>query len=149
MHTSTTIRRGLLLTLLMLVFAGSAVAQRTVTLTLNAASIPDTIKTDSFFEVRGAVDTDGDGSFESPHTFTDGNVIDWNDSSTLEPVNIGGDYWQVQFQMATDVDLQFKFFSQQAEDADGFNGWEADPNPIIEAGSDDIVMPVHFFEEQG
>jgi len=116
-----------------------AQAQRTVTLTLNMATVADTISADDFIEVRGIAD--------HGTNLMDGNIIDWNDSSTLEPVNIGGDYWQVQFQIADTTGLTFKFYSQQMED-NGLNGWEADPNPRIEPGTGDVDLGVHYFEAQ-
>lgn len=142
MKTFTTCGRWLGLFLLFACFVGSAYGQtRTVTLTLNAATIPDTTLTDSFMEVRGAVNG------VSPITLADGNMIDWSDVSTLEPTNIGGDYWQIQFEIADTTDLTFKFYSQQAED-NGLNGWEADPNPNIPPGANDTTLTVHYFESQ-
>ncbi len=110
MRTTTTYCRWLGLLLVMTCFAGTAFAQRNITLRLNTATIPDTTSTDSFIEVRGAVNS------VSPITLIDGNMIDWSDVSTLEPVNIGGDYWEITFQIADTTDLTFKFFSQQAQD---------------------------------
>ncbi len=144
MRTTTILGRVCSLMLVMAFFVGTAFAQRTVTLTLNTATIPDTTNTMDFIEVRGAVDA-GSG-FEAPFTLVDGSVIDWSDQSTLEPVNIGGDYWQISFQMDNDKTLQYKFYSQQTENA-GLNGWEADPNPTLAPGTDDFVAPVHFFEQ--
>jgi hypothetical protein len=118
-------------------------AQRTVTLTLNSASIPDTIRTDTRVDVRGTVDGN------TPNTLPDGNVIDWGDKldtqTTLIATNIGGDYWQVSFE--ADSLQQFKFYSQQAEEA-GVNGWEADPNPKLDPGTNDTTLVTHFFRSQ-
>ncbi len=133
-------RYGLLM-LVFLGFTGTATAQRTVTLTLNAATIPDTTGTEGLMEVRGAV------KGVAPITLADGNVIDWSDASTLEATNIGGDYWQMTFQIADTTELTHKFYSQSAEDA-GVNGWEADPNPVLMPGANDTTLAVHFFESQ-
>lgn len=141
MRTFTTTGRWLMLLLALCCITMTAQAQRTVTLTLNTSTIPDTTNTDSFTEVRGAVNG------VAPITLFDGSVIDWSDASTLEPVNIGGDYWQLQFQIADTTDLTFKFYNQQAEDT-GLNGWEADPNPVLEAGGGDTTLVVHYFESQ-
>jgi len=116
-----------------------AQAQRTVTLTLNMATVSDTISTDDFIEVRGQA---GHGT-----QLLNDQIIDWSDASTLEPVNIGGDYWQIQFDIADTTSLTFKFYSQQMED-NGLNGWEADPNPSIAPGTGDVDMGVHYFEAQ-
>ncbi len=134
--------RWLAALIMVVAFSSSAFAQRTVTLTLNAATIPDTTLTDGFMEVRGSAND------VAPATLADGNMIDWSDVSTLEPTNIGGDYWQVQFQIADTTNLTFKFFSGQT-DAAGLNGWEADPNPSIPAGTGDTTLTTHFFEVQG
>lgn len=143
MRIVTTGWRWLCLALLLASFAGNTYAQsRQVTLRLNTATIPDTTNADGLIEVRGAVDGN------SPVTLFDGNIIDWNDSSSLEPTNVGGDYWEISFEIADTTDLTFKFYSQQTEDA-GLNGWEADPNPVLEAGPNDTTLTVHFFEAQG
>ena len=119
---------------------GAANAQtRNVTLTLNMATSGDTTRTDSFVEVRGALNG------VAPDTLIDGNIIDWSDTSTIEPMNIGGDYWQVSFQLDEADSLVFKFYSQQVQDILG-DGWEADPNPAIDPGTGDVDLPVHFFE---
>ncbi len=122
-------------------FAGTAFAQRTVTLTLNTATVPDTIRTDSFIEVRGAANG------VAPATLADGNMIDWSDVSTLEPENIGGDYWRIQFQIADTTDLTFKFYSDQLNSV--ADGWEIDPNPNIPPGAGDTTLALHFFEFNG
>ncbi len=148
MRIATTYCRWLGLLLVTACLAGTAYGQnRTVTLTLNTATVADTIRTDSFIEVRGA------GNGTAPFTLVDGNMIDWGDVSTIEPENIGGDYWRVTFEVADTTNLVFKFYSQQAEDA-GLNGWEADPNPEIPVGTGDTtntgvpLSTVHFFEAQ-
>ncbi|MBT8399107.1 MAG: hypothetical protein KJO98_01415, partial [Rhodothermia bacterium] len=126
--------------LIVLFAAMPAQAQRQVTLTLNMATSGDTTRTDSFIEVRGAVNG------VAPVTINDqGDVIDWSDASTLEPVNVGGDYWQLQFELPDTTDLTFKFYSQQSQDVLG-EGWEADPNPVIPAGVADTTLPIHFYE---
>jgi len=128
--------------------AGTAQAQRTVTLRLNMATVADTTLPTDFIEVRGAADPAGGTNYSAPYTFTNGGaVIDWGSASTIEPVNVGGDYWETTFQVDNAARVQFKFFSQQTEDA-SLNGWEADPNPTIEPGTDNVVLPVHFFEAQ-
>ena len=131
---------------MLLVLAGlssTAFAQRTVTLTLNTATIPDTTKITDLIEVRGAADG------TAPATLADGNVIDWSDASTLEPENIGGDYWQISFDIAEATDLTFKFFSHQTDASDTMEGWEIDPNPNIPPGTGDTTLTVHFFELNG
>lgn len=131
-------KRSLLLLLVVLLLPATAMAQRTVKLTLNTATLPDTTGVDDLIEVRGAID--GNGGVELP----DGNVIDWNESSTLEPVNTGGDYWETTFQIPDNAEMQFKFYSQQFQDThDG--GWEDGDNYIIPGGTGDTTLALHYF----
>ncbi len=118
-----------------------ALGQRTVTLMLNTATNPDTTRMDDVIQVRGAV------KGMAPATLADGNVISWDDASTLRPENVGGDYWHIQFQIADTTELTFKFYSQQSQDVLG-NGWEADPNPVIMPGTGDTTLALHYFEAQ-
>lgn len=126
--------------------AGANAQTQNVTLTLNMASSGDTTRTDAFVEVRGALNG------VAPDTMADGNIIDWGEASTLEPVNIGGDYWQVSFELdAADTALTFKFYNQELEDK--FNaGWEANPGPTdnheLALSGADTTLPVHFFSPQ-
>lgn len=121
--------------------AAQAQTARTVTLNLNMATVADTTNTMDLIEVRGAV------KGVAPTELADGNIIDWGAASTLEPMNIGGDYWQLQFQIADTTELTFKFYSQQAQD-NGLNGWEADPNPVIPPGTGDTTVALHYFDAQ-
>ena len=131
-------------------FVTEAQAQRTVTMRLNMASVPDTTNGMGLIEVRGAGGTDGG---TAPDTLADGSIIDWSAASTLELVNEKGpdgqdsDYWNVTFQISDTTELQHKFYSQQLEDA-GLNGWEADPNPRIMPGEGDVDLGLHFFQGQ-
>ena len=131
-------------------FVTEAQAQRTVTMRLNMASVPDTTNGMGLIEVRGAGGTDGG---TAPDTLADGSIIDWSAESTLELVNEKGpdgqdsDYWNITFQISDTTNLQHKFYSQQLEDA-GLNGWEADPNPRIMPGEGDVDLGLHFFQGQ-
>ncbi len=126
----------------MLLFASNAMAQRNVTLLLNTASAPDTVSTSSLVEVRGAVDG------TAPFTMPDGNVIDWNDGTTIEPTNVGGDFWEVSFQLPDDAELNFKFFSQSLDDS-GLGGWEDGDNHVLAAGTGDTTLTLHYYNKSG
>jgi hypothetical protein len=145
MRNATGWWRWLLVAAVAFGFAGSAQAQRTVTLRLNTATLPDTLSPASVIKVMGAV------GGTAPFTLPDGKVISWDtggaNQSTLNVQNVGGDYWEISFQVPNDQATTYKFFSAQAE-RDGVNGWEADPNPEIAAGTDNVVLPVHYFESQ-
>lgn len=143
MHLITTkCLRWLSALTLMVLLAGNAMAQRNVTLHLNTASAPDTLSATSLIEVRGALDGVGGA------TLPDGNVIDWNENSTLEPANMGGDFWEVTFQIPDDTPLEFKFWSAGV-DASGLGGWEDGDNHMIAAGTGDTTLAVHYFNKSG
>ncbi|GAB5518595.1 MAG: hypothetical protein RhofKO_08460 [Rhodothermales bacterium] len=119
----------------------TVVAQRTVTARLNTSTLPDTTQVTSLIEVRGAID--GNGGITLP----DGNIIDWSDATTLEPVNTGGDYWDITFQIPADAELQFKFYSDQAEQA-GLGGWEGgNDQHTVPAGTGDVDLGIHYFDK--
>ncbi len=151
MKTCTTWVRRLLMLLVVAGVAGTAYGQRTVTLRLNTATIPDTIRTDGIMRVMGAVDDNADQTFTDPFTLPDGNVISWStagdNASTITATNVGGDYWDVSFQVPNEHTTTFKFFSHQAEE-DGIGGWEADPNVMLGPGDTDTTYALHYFEPQ-
>jgi Secretion system C-terminal sorting domain len=148
MHTITNSCRWLLVTVFMLGFATTATAQRNVSLRLNTATAPDTLDALDEIQIRGQL---GSGT-----ALPDGGVIDWGDATTLKPVNVGGDYWELNFQIPDDDLLSFKFYSellqnpfgdgsQESQDA-GIGGWEDnDPNWTIPAGTGDVDLGLHYF----
>ncbi len=140
MRTVTRGWRWLGMLVFLAAFAGTAQAQRTVTLKLNTATLPDTVDAMDEIQVRGAVEGQG------PFTLPDGNVIDWSDNTTLKPANTGGDYWEIMFQIPENQKLDFKFYNQLAED-DLVGGWEDGDNHTIEAGVGDTSLVLHFFEK--
>jgi len=151
MRLFTTMHSRWLLTLILAVcFTGSAMAQRTVTLQLNTASLPDTTSTESVIQIRGAlVDADS-------QVLPDSNMIAWDDNTTLTATNIGGDFWEATFQIPDTTELRFKFFSQQAEESDAaIGGWEdnisdgVDNNAVIPGGMGDTTLALHFFNKSG
>ncbi len=142
MRTFTTLRRWLLMMFIVAGVTGTAYGQRTVTLRLNTATLPDTLDAADEIQVRGAVE--GTGNFTLP----DGNVIDWNDNTTLKPANDGGDYWNLSFKIPDGQKLDYKFYSQLLED-DGGGGWEDGDNVVIAAGTGDVDTGLHYFNKVG
>lgn len=129
--------------------AQDALAQRTVTLHLNTASAPDTLTAVNDIQIRGSL-TDANGHVDGADTLPDGNVIDWNDTTTLRPMNMGGDYWYVSFQLPNDNGLEFKFWATLVNPDHNMGvEWEDGDNHIIEAGADDVEMTLHFFNKTG
>ena len=147
MKTSTTWLRWCLVMLIMS-FAGTAYAQRNVTLTLNTATLPDTIRATEDIQIRGCLEDCPEGQSALPG----GDVIGWSDVTTLRPVNIGGDYWELSFQIPEDETLYFKFYSSGTEARpNSLGGWEDNPaegdNHMIEAGTGDVELALHYFQK--
>ena len=141
---ATTLTRWLGVAALVAAFALPAQAQRNVTLRLNTATLPDTTGIDvGDIQVRGCLqDCEGDQS-ELPG----GEIIAWNDNTTLLPPNDGGDYWSIDFQIPDDQALNFKFFSPQAETVAQIGGWEDGVDHNIPAGTGDVTLDLHYFEK--
>lgn len=130
--------------LLMACFVGTAQAQRTVTLTLNTASLSDTTAIDSDIQVRGCLE----GCVDDFSDLPGGDIIAWGDTTTLRATNIGGDYWNVTFQVQEDTMMSFKYFSTQAEASGAsIGGWEDGDNHVLDAGTGDTTLTAHFFEK--
>ena len=145
MQSVTHCGRWLGVAALAVALSAPALAQRTVTLRMNSATMPDTVAAGPAADVqlRGNVGDGGDGA----DTLPDGNVIDWNDNTTLRPTNDGGDYWSVEFQIPDNEQLDFKFYIGQSE-GDGLpGGWEEGGNQLIEAGTGDVTLDLHYFEK--
>ncbi len=125
-----------------------ASAQRTVTLRMNSATMPDTLRADQALagaQVRGQL---GSGT-----ALPGGGVIDWNANTTVRPTNVGGDNWQVQFQIPDNDLLNFKFYFEQSDPAlpagPGIGGWEDGDNHQIPAGTGDVTLDLHYFNKTG
>ena len=123
-----------------------AQAQRTVTLRLNTATMPDTVKTNITrnVQVRGCLV----GCTDNQSPLPGGQVIAWDDRTTIIPGNTGGDYWSVNFQIPDNQELQFKFFIQQSENnPPGIGGWEDGSNHTIPSGTGPVTLDLHYFEK--
>ena len=136
MQTSTTLARWVLVAVVVFGVTSSASAQRTVTLKLNTATLPDTIDALDEIQIRGQL---GSGT-----ALPGGGVIDWGNSTTLKPTNVGGDYWNIQFQIPNNDQIQYKFYAQRAE-SDGIGGWEDGDNHVIPAGTGAVDRGLHYF----
>ena len=140
MRTVTSCGRWLGLFLVLACFVGNAYAQHNVTLRLNTATAPDTLDAMDVVQVRGAVNGTGGA------TLPDGNVVDWNDTTTLRPENVGGDNWEITFQLGEGDTLAFKFYAQLLED-DLVGGWEDGDNHVISGLTGDSTLTLHYFEK--
>jgi Lamin Tail Domain/FlgD Ig-like domain len=94
-----------------------------VTLRVNLSTNLDTITTDNgFVEVRGALN-----NWTTGKVLPDSTTIDWNASSDLDMVNVGGDYWEVTFKMLPEDTLRYKFYTGFGDGTNGTapgGGWE-------------------------
>ncbi len=120
-----------------------AAAQRTVTLRMNSATLPDTLKADQVLagaQIRGQL--------ASGTALPGGGVIDWGSNTTVRPTNVGGDYWQVVFQIPDNDLLNFKFYFEQAETV-GIGGYEDGDNYQIQPGTGPVTLDLHYFNKTG
>ena len=136
---------------LALLVSAPALAQRNVTLRMNAATLPDTIRADQDLagaQLRGCLV----GCEDNMSALPGGETIAWDSNTTLTPESDGGDYWSIDFQIPDDEELRFKFYFDQAEES-GVGGWEndgpVDGNYAIEAGTGDVTLDLHYFNATG
>ena len=119
-----------------------------VTLQLNTSTNLDTLGEDAFVEVRGALN-----EWQTGPVLPGDKIIDWNTDSDLDMVNVGGDYWEVTFQMMSDDTLRYKFWTGHTSELGTHpgGGWEgpfdntiADTRILI-TGTEDMVVPVQYY----
>ncbi len=149
MHQKITTYVAVALLALALIWSGSASAQTIkVTLVFNSSTVLDTLGTNGFVEVRGALN-----NWTTGPVLPGGKNIGWDKSSDLDMVNIGGDYWSVTFDMYPDDTLRYKFWTGHNADVGTSpnGGWEgpfnntiADTRILITAAKDTIV-PVQYY----
>ena len=129
-------------------------AQINVTFRVNTATVPDTLKETHFVQIRGALN--GQDNVQLP----DGKVISWGSNSDLVMTNVGGDYWEITFQMNPDDTLRYKIWAGfDSENGVAYNtGWESDliatnnlgsGNRGFISGNNDTIVPVQFFNGTG
>ena len=141
----STLGRWLGVAALGVALSAPALAQRTVTLRMNSATMPDTVAAgpEAGVQVRGCLADCTDNI----STLPGGQSIAWDSRTTLTPTNEGGDYWTIDFQIPDDQALNFKFYIDQSE-GDGLpGGWEDGGDHQIAAGTDDVTLELHYFEK--
>ncbi|RQW04313.1 MAG: hypothetical protein EH225_06085, partial [Calditrichaeota bacterium] len=117
--------------LILLAFSFLSAQTVNVTFRVNTATIPDTISTNAAVQVRGGT---------APLT--------WGNDTGGQMTNIGGDYWEVTLQFNANATSEYKFFANAAGDGTG-NGWEAGPNLNLTVGTQDTILPLHYFRNDG
>ena len=120
-----------------------------VVLNFNAATVPDTLRTQDVVQVRGQID-----GHDWENELYLGQAIRWNAQSTIVADNIGGDYWTATVMMLPGDKLMYKFwtgFSLDPEEATTNGGWEGGDNREVEVPADQtdpIVLELAFYNRQ-
>ncbi|MFH0992668.1 MAG: LamG-like jellyroll fold domain-containing protein, partial [bacterium] len=110
-----------------------------VTFTANTSTVPDTLKPNSFIQIRGNI------LYLGP----------WNETSQGIMTNIGGDYWRKTILLTPGDTLQYKYFTHVANPlptGQQNNGWETDlqvvnpttNNRVLIVGAADTTLPLEF-----
>ncbi|MCX6135817.1 MAG: T9SS type A sorting domain-containing protein [Ignavibacteriales bacterium] len=107
-----------------------------VTFWANTSTVPDTLKSNSFVQIRGAAPLFGP----------------WGAGSQAILSNVAGDYWKGTYKLRVGDTIQYKFFTNANKPlpvASNDQGWEnnsTDPsgNRIMIVGKKDTTLPVQF-----
>jgi hypothetical protein len=92
-----------------------------ITFRFNSSTVLDTLTaTNGFVEMRGALNTVAPGSLPNSQS------ISWDANSTLEMVNVGGDYWELTVEMEPADTLYYKYWTGYSPSVGTFpnGGWE-------------------------
>ncbi|MFH0992072.1 MAG: LamG-like jellyroll fold domain-containing protein, partial [bacterium] len=111
-----------------------------VTFTANTSTVPDTIKLNSFVQIRGTA------PFLGP----------WDVTSQGIMTNIGGDYWRATIKLKPGDSLQYKYFTNVKSSlsvGEENKGWENSilqtpplwgPNRFLVVGNSDTTLPLEY-----
>ena len=129
----------------MLFFSYQAAAQTiNVIMRLNTSTNLDTLGTTDFVQLRGEIL--GGGTVTPPLT--------WDENSGVILQNIGGDYWEANFQMTVGTVIKYKFWTgfSPTQGTAHWSGWEGplnspagDGNRHFIAGGFDSVVVLQFY----
>ncbi len=125
-----------------------------VTMIVNTATHWDTLQPHHFVQLRGEVQG------VSYLTLPDGKKISWDAHSDLVMNNIGGDYWQVNFQMYPGDKLSYKIWTGYTRTRATYQrlGWEGPIIPyegatentrIFKAGKNDTTLVIQYYNSSG
>jgi FlgD Ig-like domain len=138
---------SLILGMVMMPFPARAID---VTVQFNSSTVLDTLSESHFVQIRGELNV---GQTELP----DGNSITWDSDSDLIMTNIGGDYWEITFEMNSDDTLVYKFWTGWDENNGTsvvWDGWEGPltnqlglpgDNRAFITGQEDTVLDVQYY----
>ena len=120
-----------------------AIEHVNITMRINTATCPDTLRPSDIVQVRG----------ES----TGSTTLTWNNTSPVIATNKGGDYWEATFQAYPGDNIRYKFwtgFSLIPETGTSFNtGWEgpidagapSDNNRLFIVGNNDTTLALQYY----
>lgn len=117
-----------------------------VTLRVNTASVPDTLREQDIVQLRGAI-----GGHDWENELYLDQAIRWNASSTIIAENAGGDYWEATLMMLPGDNLDYKFwtgFNLDPEESTANGGWESGDNRVLSVPADQtdpIVLDLTFY----
>lgn len=134
----------LLFVLLFGITANQLYAQVNVKMIVNTSTNLDTLKPEHIVLVQG----------ESSLGTTP--AITWDNTTGISATNIGGDYWEAEFQAQPGDTIRFKFVTYFAEGDPTFHwdGWEgpitgvpfeSGGNRVLVVGSSDTTLPVQYY----
>jgi hypothetical protein len=122
-----------------------------ITFRLNTSTNLDTLTAENgFVEMRGALNTVAPGNLPNEQ------VIAWDNTSTLEMTNVGGDYWELTVAMEPEDTLYYKYWTGFSPDQGTYSdgGWEMgfnesngltwDTRTFI-SGTTDSVLDVAYY----
>ncbi len=92
-----------------------------VTFVLNTATYPDTVKSHHYLQLRG--------------DYANANVT-WGDDSGVVGQNVGGDYWEFNFEMNPGDSFEYKFWVGTENGTPLGGGWESIDNRNFELPAD-------------
>ncbi len=123
-------------------FIASTPGKRNISMSLNTATLPDTIGPADTIQVRGNFA----GTSDAPDQLPDGNTLAWNEQSTLNMTHIAGDYWETEFEIPESQTIRYKFYSSQNEEIEA-GGLETGEAHTIEDGVGHLDLPLHYYEQ--
>ncbi|MBI2428219.1 MAG: T9SS type A sorting domain-containing protein [Ignavibacteriales bacterium] len=92
---------------------------------MNTATVPDTIRSLAFVQLRG----------DTP-------PLNWDSTSPVFAIRINGDYWKATVRFSQNDTIHYKFFVNGGRNK--FSGVEGAPERMLITGTTDSTLPVQF-----
>ncbi len=112
-----------------------------VTFVVNTATLADTVMPTHLVQMRGTT--------MGPNGTDIG--ITWGDDTALIGTNVGGDYWEFNFDMMPGDTVEYKFWTGVDKDNPLGGGWESSNNRKFALDSEatgELKAPVHYFNRE-